>query len=30
MAYPFLRMKPYLEASELWPGIHGRLIVAIA
>ncbi|MEA5625846.1 DUF4058 family protein [Nostoc sp. UHCC 0251] len=30
MAYPFPGMNPYLENPELWPGVHGRLIVAIA
>jgi hypothetical protein len=30
MAYPFPGMNPYLEHPELWPGVHGRLIVAIA
>ncbi|MEH2424381.1 MAG: DUF4058 family protein [Nostoc sp.] len=30
MAYPFPGMNPYLEDPELWPGVHGRLIVAIA
>ena len=29
MAYPFPGMNPYLEDPELWPGVHGRLIVAI-
>ncbi|MCC5652135.1 DUF4058 family protein [Nostoc sp. XA013] len=30
MTYPFPGMNPYLEDPELWPGVHGRLIVAIA
>ncbi len=30
MPSPFPGMNPYLEDSALWPGIHGRLIVAIA
>ena len=30
MLSPFPGMNPYLEDPELWPGVHGRLIVAIA
>ncbi|MBW4451280.1 MAG: DUF4058 family protein [Nostoc indistinguendum CM1-VF10] len=30
MTYPFPGMNPYLEDPELWPGVHGRLIIAIA
>jgi hypothetical protein len=30
MPSPFPGMNPYLEDPELWPGVHGRLIVAIA
>jgi len=30
MSYPFPGMDPYLEHPELWPGVHHRLIVAIA
>ncbi|QFS43531.1 hypothetical protein GXM_01004 [Nostoc sphaeroides CCNUC1] len=30
MAYPFPGMNPYLEDPELWPGVHGRLIVAMS
>ncbi|BAY78502.1 hypothetical protein NIES25_49770 [Nostoc linckia NIES-25] len=30
MPSPFPGMNPYLEDPALWPGIHGRLIVAIA
>ncbi len=30
MSFPFPGMNPYLEDPELWPGVHGRLIVAIA
>lgn len=30
MAYPFPEMNPYLEDPELWPGVHGRLIVAMS
>jgi Protein of unknown function (DUF4058) len=30
MSSPFPGMNPYLEDSDLWPGVHGRLIVAIA
>ncbi|MBD2614690.1 DUF4058 family protein [Nostoc punctiforme FACHB-252] len=30
MPSPFPGMNPYLEDSALWPGVHGRLIVAIA
>ncbi|WP_414572726.1 DUF4058 family protein [Nostoc sp. CCY 9925] len=29
MAYLFPGMNPYLEDPALWPGVHGRLIVAI-
>jgi Protein of unknown function (DUF4058) len=30
MELPFPGMDPYLEASHLWPGVHHRLITAIA
>ncbi|MEH2128789.1 DUF4058 family protein [Nostoc sp.] len=30
MPYPFPGMNPYLEEPELWPGVHGRLIVAMS
>ena len=30
MPSPFPGMDPYLEHPELWPGVHHRLIVAIA
>ncbi|MBD2593752.1 DUF4058 family protein [Nostoc spongiaeforme FACHB-130] len=30
MPSPFPGMNPYLEHPDLWPGIHGRIIVAIA
>lgn len=30
MAYPFPGMNPYLEDPALWPGVHGRLIVAMS
>ncbi|GAA6622441.1 DUF4058 family protein [Scytonema sp. NUACC26] len=30
MSSPFAGMNPYLEHPDLWPGVHGRLIVAIA
>ncbi|MBW4598588.1 MAG: DUF4058 family protein [Calothrix sp. FI2-JRJ7] len=30
MPSPFPGMNPYLEAADLWSGLHGRLIVAIA
>ncbi|MEH2402359.1 DUF4058 family protein [Nostoc sp.] len=30
MAYPFPGMNPYLEDPEFWPGVHGRLIVAMS
>ncbi|MBN3943314.1 MAG: DUF4058 family protein [Nostoc sp. NMS9] len=30
MVYPFPGMNPYLEDPALWPGVHGRLVVAIA
>lgn len=30
MPSPFPGMDPYLEHPELWPGVHTRLIVAIA
>ncbi|MCF2148659.1 DUF4058 family protein [Desmonostoc muscorum LEGE 12446] len=30
MPSPFPGMNPYLEDPALWPGVHGRLIVAIA
>ncbi|MEA5620488.1 DUF4058 family protein [Cronbergia sp. UHCC 0137] len=30
MSYPFPGMNPYLENPDLWPGVHGRIIVSIA
>jgi hypothetical protein len=30
MPSPFPGINPYLEHPELWPGVHHRLIVAIA
>ncbi|MEH2250348.1 DUF4058 family protein [Nostoc sp.] len=30
MPYPFPGMNAYLEDPELWPGVHGRLIVAMS
>lgn len=30
MHYPFPGMDPYLEHRALWPGVHNRLIVALA
>lgn len=30
MSSPFPGMNPYLENPDLWPGVHGRIIVAIA
>lgn len=30
MVYPFPGINPFLEDTALWPGVHGRLIVAIA